>query len=706
MSKAPDDTIVSKFNNVKGIGIRRLSRMQASHFGRCSDLLRMKAKFASKRREYNIGNGVSSSDFQNNINDSLEELASFLTPDQLSRMTTNVEAAATNVGVFPPSYWQGETPFEDKTYMHILKYVARQVRKTIYNSLNDGNGKTLPVAFNLSSSVGVVKFGDELSNSKQSSDETQDFGCSHEARDKRIILDHFGARTFDELFAMDPNPIIIIGYRLQADSEAKRGLRPALIINKNGDIVETHVENSQQGYRVRPVAGYPWTWNLGLIALNQLIFDGLASTPLYEAWKFEHSDVLTKFKDLFIVCSDIGNNDQNFIPEENELIHQLILPPDVFKMWKHVQENGSIVGAYDDDNDETVYYEAEYAAAFKALMSGEGLTSIVNKIKHTVGQIYSHLMLRYYKESNNEASYSKINEMISKEEDISLSLNDEFLKEAKSFVNDVANGIDLVSYYTGVDPETSGPSIEETDKLEDELMLDIFTRLLNNGDDTLDGFKERVDQFIFKHIAVCNRYAVVGLESPGFSGISIELGTNFLVTAIYADMKSLFVKGIEKERRDIDSKLASLYYNSILGKIDFISRYPDHYGDDMIVAAIQLYFKLVGFEGDSLQLEELAALELEEAMLENDKQASIQKLIEQLGETDPTVINWKYSTKELMEAAEASGEPEIIDDIFIHRKVDQLVCESDLEYMNNLDYVNNHERINNISYVSQHEQVS
>jgi len=620
--------------------VTELEKKDLRHLGGCSDLLTRKGQFIEKRKQYNIGNGVSSKDWQRNIDNHIDDLADFLDPSQLSRMSTRVEHAALDIGVYPPSYWEGELPFENKTYMFILDWVLAQTKLSIKNSISemDRTGESIPVSFNLSSSVGFVP---EIPGIKETA-------CAHSAATKRSILDYFGQMDAESMIKMDPDPVIPVGYRAQADTQEKRGLRPALLLSTAASsalagegeteskrllfmegVTYSHVFNDHDGYRIRPVAGFPWHFNISPIAINQLIFAGL-SPFLKHVWKFTHEDILTKYKGRFIVCTDISNNDQNFIPEENVYIHENLLPPDTFKKWLHVQDKASIYGSYIDKDENLRYYKMDADSTEKPLLSGEGLTSIVNKIKHTAMQLYNHRILDSYEKASSVPELRTL-------ESINLfeSMNDD---EIESWFNTIS------------------------------------LSMTNNGDDTIDAFDSQAEADEFAIIATTNPYAIIGLEPPSFSGISIEL-TDGKVSDIYADFKSLFVKGIEKERRDVTSKLSSLYFNSILGKTQFIMRYPNHYGADIINQAIEVYYEIVGYTGTSDELVDLAAKELEDASTD-DKLRSIYKLLAALGEVDPNVINYSYTTQELI----AAVDEEIIDDIFIHRPVTDLIIPSDLDW--------------------------
>jgi hypothetical protein len=584
--------------------------------GSCATLLTNKSKFIEYYKPFRISKTLTSAQFQKNLELHFDELGDYLDDNQLSRMTTDIQKCAKNIGTFPEAMWHGETPFDNKLYMQVLDLICSEVKQSYTEGYKHAHKVgSYPITFNLTSSIGFVTMPDEL-----------DFNCTYSASKKRRLLDEIKGKSVDELLTQFKDVNILVGYRLQADTKEKRGKRPAYVFGKEyqSDVISTTVEN-EDGFRVRHVAGFPWVFNKDLMVVNSLIFTGLTSL-LTHSWKFTHDDILEKFKGKFVVCTDISNNDINFIPEENDYIHKTAFPSSSYRQWEHVQSNASIWGCYPDSNNRNRYYRQE--SKRKPLLSGEGLTSIVNKIKHTTMQYYNYCVALYNLDHSS----------------------------AKSFIL----------------------SNDELKKICDDRSL----YMLNNGDDTIDAFDDKKMRDRFTKIATSNPYAIIGIEPPSFSGIYFSEDKDGRIEYRYANMKSLFVKGIEKERRDMNSSLSSLFYNSLLGKSEFMLKYPDYYGVDVIHSALDLYFRINEFEGDLDELKELAKVELSESEADS-RLTAIYKLLDVLGETDPNVLNYKYTADELIQAC-----PECVDELFIQYNLTDIVTSDLLQELNTI--ITNH----------------
>jgi hypothetical protein len=334
-----------------------------------------------------------------------------------------------------------------------------------------------------------------------------------------------------------------------------------------------------------------------------------------------------------VFATDISNNDTKFPHSENEYIHKEIMG-DYFEWWDKFDKEGSLIGTYIDQTGVNRYYEIKNETSI--LLSGEGLTSIVNKTKHTTMQLYNHCRLYYGIDINSELT---IDDLVAKDTELKFDLPK---PNPSTFVKDNQSGTPLST-------------------------LTQFSYFLqNNGDDTLDGFSSSHIMNEFKKIALENPFADVGEEPPSFSGIGILVDENGKMKTTYSLMKSLFIKGLETERRNWDSNLGYLPYNSVKGKIDFMMKYS--YDDNLYLEACDLYSNLRGIDCDYVELQKRATVELQQAEKSNDRQYFINRMKDKLGEDDPSKLYYKYTTEDLMRA-----DPIAFEELFIHRPISKLL---------------------------------
>ena len=549
-----------------------------NEIGSCADTVARKADFIKLFKSYMIAPWLSSSEWQNNIDRMMDEDAfeGIVPPETIDRLKTRVEQTATNVGIMPPGGWTGPIPLSDDGYMVYLDLVLELTQQSIVAGYHlSVSTDPLVVKFNRTSSVGMT------SDPNSSNDQ---FNCTHDVSKKLKLLSEQKGTPYDSWMEHPESVVKIIGYRLQAESGAKADSRPSYSFSEDGgadgDMYEVTVSNSHHGYRVRFVVGVSWVFNYYLMGINALIFHGLVP-ELKGFWKFTHDDVLDGIEGRFVVATDVSNNDHNFIYEENEYIHRALLDDVMFEWWQAVYA-GPTYGAYIDSNDKTRYYKTN--SNYKPpLLSGEGLTSITNKVKHTAMQLWNHAKLRGLEHTKDNAV------ALAKE-----------LSEAHG--------------------------------------------LRNNGDDTLDAFDTLEEAQKFETIATSNPYAVIGLEPASYSGIHFDISNEGRVVKQFSHMTSLFGKGIERERRDFSSALGALPYSSIKGKFDFMDRFPG-YDDGVLATAKALYLETLGL--DISILDNLDQLALEEVENGTDRDRAIAALMEKLGLKDESKLYYEYSFMEL-----------------------------------------------------------
>jgi hypothetical protein len=589
--------------------IEEINLSQAKEqIGNCGETIMRKAEFGRLFKRYELSADLTSEEFQFNIDSNVDQISSYLDENNLSRLGTRIEMCALNIGVIAENAWDDDiNPLEDKLYSRILDLIIKETKATALRGYKKMLANNIPVTFNVTSSTGYCS-------------ETNDqFNCAHSVSSKVLFLDEYIKGN-----AKKPAiPSIIAGLRAQCDTEEKCNLRPSTYFSGepfSHQLEKGTVTNDHHGFRMRYVMGYPWLQNIPLIGYSACIFAGIHDSELLNnAWEFTHASLQDKYKGTFITCSDISNNDLNFIWAENKYIHHSLLGP-IFEDWLNVYEHGVIYGAYRDNDDKSRYFrQSDFK---KPLLSGEGLTSITNKIKHTTMQMYNYVRL---------------------EKNLSL-------EEAKSF-----------------------------DKMSESELFEMIVKrsyfMNNNGDDTIDSFDNQEDTNKFTEIMLENPYAVVGLEPPSFSGISMQLSSDHKVSHVYANMKSLFIKGMETERRSYTSNLGRLPYNSLIGKTKFMCEFVQ---DDptVVTDALELYYKLNNFFGDTDDLEDLARKEVIEAAKQNDRQTSIWELANKIGEPDPAKLFYKYSTEELMKAC-----PTCFENLFIHKPVEQIFPGNLVDYL-------------------------
>ena len=565
-----------------------------AEIGECVETLSRKGDFISKERPYVHAPWLSSGQLRANILRELEDqdVTDILGPAIVDVLHTNPDLAALDVGVLAMSSWKGDNPLDDQGYKLILDYIINEVQQSIKTGLAQSETEELFVKFNVTSSIGVIGDG-----------EFSKFNCSHSFEHKKRLIESLNMEPAEARVKFPKSGLKIQGFRLQTEKAKKANQRPAWLFDErwSNKVYLTTVANEWHGARVRAVIGFSWIINRYLMVINRLIFAGLTPT-LHEFWEFTHDDILDGTLNRFVFCTDVSNNDLNFIHSENEYIHSQLLDEDMFEWWSDAYKE-PLYGVYVDSNDIKRYYKT--TEKFKApLYSGEGLTSIVNKIKHTTMQVFNHMKAH----------------------------GDPFTEE-------------------GVDNRIK--TLVSTQSLK------------NNGDDTLDKFDSAELRDRFGEIAVNNPYGVIGEEEPGFSGISLSVDNDTRVTGAFANAMSLFKKLIERERRDYDSTLGSLPYNSIKGQFQFLEKYQG-YDDELIAEFKDIYLRMVGLDSDILlDLEDLAEAELEGADV---RQQMINRLMTAMKLTNPSKLFYEFSFEELYAA-----DPEATEELFLHAPVKQLL---------------------------------
>jgi len=595
--------------------IEEISRSDVDKLvGACSKTVSSKLSFIEFEKQYQVMPWLDSNQYRNNYKENKDSIAEFLEPEHLSRLDTDLEKAALDVGVAPVNQWDGEDPLSSPLYLSILDIVINEAKTCLRDGYDYMDKNQIPVTFNITSSTGYSSLGD-------------DFDCTYDVINKNKLLDHYTANQDDIVPSV--TAWAIIGYRLQVDTAEKADHRPSFRFEGDKfsqNLVHDKVFNPHHGYRVRHVVGFPWFLNIPLIAMSACIFQGIengSSKILKNAWKFTHDSIEQKFVGKVVFATDISNNDIKFPHTENVYIHKELMG-DYFEWWDKFDQQGGLIGGYVDKDQVNRYYKI--MDELSILLSGEGLTSIINKIKHTTMQFFNHC-LTYY------------------QTDDKLSIED-MLKKKK--------------------PHFKLPFDLKKEANPKELLTGFSEWMQNNGDDTLDGFETKEIMEVFKDIALSNPFAVVGEEPPSFSGIGILVDSDNRMIRVYSLMKSLFIKGMETERRNFDSKLGYLPYNAVKGKVDFMMQYS--YDDNMYMEACDLFMKLRGIDLRYDQLEKAALEELIAAEKNNDRSYFINRLALKLGETDSSKIYYKYTTEDLIKA-----DKEAFENLFIHRPISDLL---------------------------------
>jgi hypothetical protein len=562
----------------------------STELGDCADLVTRKATFIKKFKSFKVTPTLSSTDFQFRIDEVMadHERGGMLPEDVQSKAGTRTELCATNIGVLPQNKYDGPDPLVagKNDYMLCIDAILNQARASMKRGFEMAQDDTHYIKFNETSSVGMIGYEGK-----------PEFDCTRDSDYKGLLLEELVDPLADRK-RFSKSLIKVIGYRQQIDTTEKAPKRPALVFGApfSKEMYETHVTNDYLGARVRHVVGFSWVINRYLMVYNQLIFLGLTDV-LKSFWKFTHDDITDGRLGAVVVCTDVSNNDHNFPIVENEYIHRNLLDAHTYSWWNDAFF-GPIYGAYIDDVGATRYYKTE--KGFKPpLLSGEGLTSIINKIKHTGMQLYNHMLVR---------------------------------------------------------------KIEFTENNVGELMVKLAKdkHLLNNGDDTLDLFDTIEMAKEFEVIATSNPYATIGLEPPGFSGISLTVDEEGRLTGKYSNALSFFIKGIEKERRNYDSPLGSLPYSSYKGKVDFLRRYPGY--DPAVLDFFEdTYAYMLNFSDEErANIDELA----KEEQGDDTKAMLLHRLMERLNITSPDKLYYEFSVDEMMKA-----DPEACKTLFITLKI-------------------------------------
>jgi hypothetical protein len=470
---------------------------------------------------------------------------------------------------------------DDQVYKAALDAILCLVKLSMVEGYADDDQL---LSFRVDSSPGLV-----------SDDPNSDLNCAREPTKKEKILELARNKKFRE------KPVILCGVRTQLEKVGK--IRPATYFNEHHEVVDGFV-TPNNGQRVRLVNGFSWVENAWLMGINKTINSGLH--PLLKSlWKQTNVDIdnlATSLGNPYTFCADVSNNDYFFPYEANKYVHQQILPDWLYDAWLNVYENGYIYGVYVDDESKKRYYRIALSPNdnHKPLFSGEGLTSIMNKIIHTANQLRCRFLM-----AGGEPAQASVESMM-------------------------------------------------------RVLVDHHEYILNNGDDYADFFKTPEDRDKYAQIVMATDWIDIGEEDPGFSGIAFVIDRSGRFSGVQPKFSSLFEKTLETERRDTTSVLASLPYNSVVGKLRFFETLNKR-DDDIIAQAEDLFLDLVGLPTISREeLEKLAKMELAELDPTKDRGVCIAKILDKLGEIDPNVLHWKYTLEEIAEIA-----PECVEDMFI-----------------------------------------
>lgn len=540
--------------------------------GECSKLVAAKTMFTVSEKSYPQFPWLTSEELQANV-DRLRHSIAELSENGDERIQNRITRAALDIGILGGNLALANKipdPLDtDPIFKFWLDFFLAKCKYSISKGLKVEDSL---LAFKLESSQGYV------------SDTDPELNCSREVVAKNKMLDYAKERIFPKI------NFIIVGFRAQLEKWLK--VRTSTKFNSNHELVDGFTIPND-GQRIRHVAGMNLAVNAWLMAVGRALSLGLTN-DLKAIWKATNDQIQAKAFALdkpFVFCADVGNNDRYFPWITNKYVHAQLLPKWLYEKWLDTYENGVIVGGYTDGEGKKRYYKTQLTPNdnHKPLFSGEGLTSVSNKLVHTANQWRCRWLV-----------YNK-----------------------------------------------GTPTIKEGEAFFQKW----FEWMLNNGDDYADFFPSAQERDDYAKLAMSTSWMVIEQEPPSFSGIDFltESGDRFI--NVQSKASTLFEKTLETERRGFDNPLASLPYSSIKGKLDFFNMFNTREAN--LSADIKAtYFDMIGLPNSSEEeIAELAEQELKLAEETNGRTKDILKILELLNETDQNVLHWKYSIDDIMAVA-------------------------------------------------------
>lgn len=568
-----------------------------------ADFLARKSSFVRYSRPFMYSPALSSEDVKRNVQANISEVVSYFpNEEEASRMMTDIDLAALDLGVLPSRSQATINPLTNPRYKRVIDILLEMITEGIHKTY-DRDGLTHGVKFNNTSNVGVVS----------SSSTHRHLNCASDLDSKNQVLTLSKEAGAHEL--VQP---VLVGWRLQVEKASKAGKRPSLLIRKER-VVESTVHNSFHGQRGRHVVSYPWISNVQMMIFNSL-FMADDQNPLMKAWKFTLESLHYACQGKYVLTMDVSNNDHTFNEHVLDYIHLRLLPDELYDIWKKTQTGTTIIGQYRDYRDRDVKYVLDNASP--GLMSGEALTALSNKVMHTAHQIIAYSLARSSSRENIEHIMFPISRV-------------------------------------------------EVEKI-------LGSVVVNNGDDILffcdssslrDKVREKMET---TSIAVYTR------EDNSFSGAYFDCENDVgQARRVVVPPSSLFVGILEKERRNFDSALGSLPFNSILGRIDWALSFP--FGDESVMhSAVRLVLDIHAFGGDLADLRSLADEELE--LAENSKKltraAAISRLTRKLGLKNSARLWYDFSYEQM-----ANADKEAAELMFMFVPINKFARASVLEHM-------------------------
>lgn len=582
--------------------VRRLQEIDDGQFPlEVKDYLVRKAGQMREEKEWKPAPWLTSEQLMDNASRLYDKMIEFdLNGDMGTKLLTNVNKMALNVGVMPQYIGTTDDPTTDPIFKGILdKITGDLVRnaRTYYKH----SGSNIDVKFNRTSSVGIV-------GGKQHP--LEQYNCTHDIEAKYDIIKFIANCDVKDISKLET---IIV--RSQLDKAAKSDKRAAQLIKGLDECYNGLVHNPYHGQRVRLAISDPWSTNTQMVALNTLYMDSLPDW-IKPVWKFTNESIIDRTMGKVILTYDVTNNDSSFNIHMNRYIHKQIMSDEMFQLWDDMNNHATIYGVYRDELDRNVFYRlTDWPLGMR---SGEGFTSLVNKIGHTARSLYH--VLKALRVANN-TTYD--------------SLEDEILAASKYVVN---NGDDILLIF-------------EPSQL--SLMRAVEKRF---SDDTLQIYEKQAGQF---------------------SGLDfVQREVSLVVYKVGISLMTLFKGSMERERRSYNSILGTLPLNSMLGRLELVETYG--MDDDITISdATEVYFDLMGFAGSRAELVDLAKSELDEFTSKNgDRAAAIYEIAKKMGVRDPSQLWWRFTAKEIFDVVGG-----LIDALFLRVPIDTVLRPKSVEFL-------------------------
>lgn len=575
------------------------------------DFVKKKTMFIVPESKYPHFEWLSSDQMKQNVQRLAPSLTDMMSKDDMDSMLCDITRAQTDIGIIPGASWKDAglvSPLNNPEYMKVLDYLIKRCRSAIEYGIKTADSRVL--GFQLSSSPGG-SFHRSM----------EDYNFKYDVKSKSKILDRCKAMLRGD----EPFPakyMGIVGYRLQLQ---KPKARPSILLGPTSPSLKAFhafTKGWESDQRGRHVLGLSWeAASLGM-GWNECFNHGVSNDPknadLKRFWKSTHHQIEDRLladvaagKKRFELACDISNNDFYLFQDLLEYIIRALLPERIADEWVKATSEGAIFGGYYDSEGKARYYVLDLAKnkGYARLWSGDPFTSMLNRIVHLANQISVR---------------------------ISTGQLDQFNGDLEAIFNYLA-----------------------TENL-----------TFNNGDDYDDFFESEEAREAYKKAQLSNKSFSIGIEQPGFSGPDHLVAHDGQFAGVETSARSLFRKTLEVERRPVGHPIRSLSYNSLAGKWNNFMEY-NHRGDDTNLLLWDVFMEFVGLEHLSTpsELNALATKELQDAEdSEVNRQASIIRLMDILGESQPHALTWKYTYEEL-EAASASDAA----NIFIAEKVSDYV---------------------------------